>query len=113
MKRDLATTIIAAVIGIFTAYFITNLFLPEISNVSVKTLSGNNKYTLSTPSDDVFNYRAVNPTVEVYVGQCTEYNADGICIDDGTSSETEEIENVEDAENENVENEETENGTTD
>ncbi len=110
MKRDLATTIIAAVIGVVAAHFITNLFLPEISNFSVKTLSGNNKYTLTAPNDDVFNYRAVNPTVEVYVGQCAEYNADGVCIDDGTNSgaDEEDVENVE-----NEENEELENGVTD
>lgn len=115
MKRDLATTIIAAIAGVMVAYFITNLFIPEIANFSVKNLSGNTNYTLAQPSDDIFNYRAVNPTVEVYVGQCAEYNEEGICIDDGISGGQEE-ENIDEGNsenNENEENEEVENGTTD
>ena len=109
MKRDLTTTIIAAVIGVVAAYFITNMFLPEISNFSVKTLSGNTKYSLSEPNEDVFNYRAVNPTVEVYVGQCAEYNEEGICIDDGISGGNSDEENS--VEN-NEENEGVEDGAT-
>ena len=98
MKKDLTTTIIAAIFGVVVAYFITNIILPDLSNVSFKTLSGDNKYTLAEPDSDIFNYRAVNPTVEVYVGQCREYNENGECIDDGTNLSTEE-ENQENQEN--------------
>lgn len=86
MKKELTTAIIAAVFGVIVAYFITNIALPEISNVSFKTLSGNQTYTLAQPDPEVFNYRAVNPTVEVYVGQCREYNEAGECIDDGITT---------------------------
>ena len=80
MKKDLTTTIIAAIAGVVAAYFITNMFLPGIENFSFKNLNGNTNFTLAEPDEEIFNYRAVNPTVEVYVGQCMEYDADGVAL---------------------------------
>ena len=77
MKQDLATSNAAAVIGAVVAYFICNMFIPAIEDVSFKSLSGNITYDLSNPNPELFNFRAINPTVEVYVGQCTEYNENG------------------------------------
>ena len=34
---------------------------------------------LSEPNTEVFNYRALNPTVEVYI-DCTNYDASGSCV---------------------------------
>ena len=83
MKRNVFPIIAAGILGIVVAYFVTNLLLPEIENVSFKVLSSSvTTSTLSQPDGEVFNYRAVNPTVEVYVGQCTEYNEDGECIEE-------------------------------
>ena len=81
MKTDLTTSIIAAVLGAVVAFFVCNMFIPTIDDVTVKTLGSSLTYTLANPSPEVFNYRAINPTVEVYVGQCTEYNENGECID--------------------------------
>ena len=81
MKTDLATSTIAAVIGVIAAYFICNMVLPPIADVSFKTLSSSTTYTLTDPDPEVFNYHAINPTVEVYVGQCAEYNQYGECIE--------------------------------
>lgn len=69
MKTDLATSIVVAVIGIAVAFFVTNLLLPGFGEVQFKTISGKNDYSLTESNSEIFNYRALNPTVEVYVGQ--------------------------------------------
>ena len=71
MKLDLATSVIVAIIGVVIAFFVTNLIMPGLEEVKFNTISGNSSYSLTDPSPEVFNYRALNPTVEVYVGQET------------------------------------------
>ncbi len=68
MKTDLTTAIVSAIIGVAVAYFLCNVLLPQIDEVSFKTLTSSPDYTLREPNVDIFNYRALNPTVEVYVG---------------------------------------------
>ena len=87
MKADLATTVIAALLGVFIAFFVCDLFLGEIDSVSVKTVEGNIDTSLADPNPEVFNYRALNPTVEVYVGTCQEVDASGYCIDGADAAE--------------------------
>lgn len=89
MKFDLFTSAIVAIIGVAIAFIVTNIFLPEIEGVSFKILSATPSTTLTEPSDEIFNYRAINPTVEVYVGQCEEYNASGECVSTITNLGTE------------------------
>jgi len=72
MKTDLASSIGAAVAGILIAYFICNLFIGPIEDVSFTTVDSSIGTDLDEPSPEVFNYRALNPTVEVYVGDDTE-----------------------------------------
>ena len=129
MKKDLLTPIVAAVIGLVVAYALIGVFIPEIKSVSFKTLSSNTTYNIVDPNPEVFNYRAINPTVEVYVGQCKEYNAAGECVSEVTLEEEQEQNpenntetNTEQNPDENSENtpepspetpdQETENGTT-
>ena len=69
MKTDLATTILAAAAGFAVAFLATNIFVPGIADVNLKELSGEITYELAEPDVNVFNFRALNPTVEVYVGQ--------------------------------------------
>ena len=105
MKTDLATSITAAVIGIIAAYFICNMVLPPVADITFKTLSSGTTYTLEQPDPEVFNYRAINPTVEVYVGQCAEYNEFGECIENIEYVEDEDIvgdETIETEEDENT-----------
>lgn len=90
MKKDLATVVIAAIIGFIGAYFVTNLIYPAMDSVQVRTIDETIDSSVAMPSEDIFNFRAINPTVEVYVGQCKEYNSVGDCIDTGSSSEDEE-----------------------
>lgn len=80
MKQDLATSIFTAIVGIIIAYFVCNMLLPPIQSVTYKTLNSNLTYDLAEPNPEVFNFRAVNPTVEVYVGQCDSYDINGNCM---------------------------------
>lgn len=87
MKKSLITVIIAAIAGFIIAYFVTNLFYPSIESVQIKTINNEVTSSIDMPSDDVFNFRSINPTVEVYVGQCKEYNENGDCIDSVTATD--------------------------
>ena len=71
MKVELTTSIIVAIIGVALAFFVTNLLMPGFDSVEFKTISGENTYSLTEPNPEIFNFRALNPTVEVYVGQET------------------------------------------
>ena len=42
-------------------------------------------YELTEPDEEIFNPRALNPTVEVYVGNCKEFDYNGQCIDNNTA----------------------------
>ena len=88
MKADLTTSIIAAIFGFVVAFVVTNLLVPGIDNFSFSVLQDAPDASLTEPSNNLFNYRAVNPTVEVYVGDdddqpesvCLAYDPDGNCI---------------------------------
>ena len=90
MKKDLTTAIIASVIGIVASYFVVNLLFGEIEDFTISTVDPNLNINLSEPSSEVFNYLAVNPTVEVYVGECTEYDQNGECLDEAKDDNQEE-----------------------
>jgi len=83
MKKDLATAIITALVGVILAYFIVGgVFLKEPKPVTIKTLSTSVDNTVPEPNPEIFNYRAINPTVETYV-DCKNYDASGACLDGG------------------------------
>lgn len=80
MKVDITTTIVATIIGLIVAYLLTtNVILKNPTPVVVKALNESIPTDLSEPNPEVFNYRALNPTVEVYI-DCTNYDASGSCI---------------------------------
>ena len=81
MKTDLATAIGVAIAGTLIAFFVTNLFTGDIQDFSYKTVNGEVGSDLEDPSPEVFNFKALNPTVEVYVGDCTQFDSYGQCID--------------------------------
>ena len=82
MKTDLATTVITAIFGVVVAYFVCNLFISETPNsFSFTTVDSSVSTSISDPNPEIFNYKALNPTVEVYVGNCREYNENNVCID--------------------------------
>lgn len=87
MKTELITTIFAAVVGVLISFFVCNLLVGQISSVSFTTIDSNVDANLSDPNPEVFNYKALNPTVEVYVGDCAEYDANGDCVQQVTEEE--------------------------
>ena len=97
MKTDLVTSILAALFGVVVAYLVANALVPAIEPVSFKKLNDTSQdFTLTEPNPEVFNYRALNPTVEVYVGDCTEYDDYGNCIieEENDNNPIDEIENL-------------------
>lgn len=87
MKTELITAIGTAIVGTLVAYFACGFFIGEIKPVNVKTINSSVNTELKDPDSEVFNYKAINPTVEVYVGDCAEYNANGECIEQVTEEE--------------------------
>ena len=89
MKADLATSIVAAIAGVLISYFICNMLTGTIENATVKVIDTTVSADVDDPSPEVFNYKALNPTVEVYVGNCSgQYNEAGECIEGNTNEET-------------------------
>lgn len=82
MKNDLATAIGVGIIGIIIGFVVCNLFLTDSESVSYKMINANVTMQLVEPDDEVFNVKALNPTVEVYVGDCAEYDSYGNCVED-------------------------------
>lgn len=70
MKTDLATTIGVAIVGVLIAFFVCNYFIGPIAPISFLTVETDVDADLAEPDVNVFNYKALNPTVEVYVGDC-------------------------------------------
>lgn len=81
MKTDLATSIGAAIAGVLISYFVCNLFLGPVEDFTYKTVSSTVSTNITEPDVEVFNYRALNPTVEVYVGECDDYDQYGECLE--------------------------------
>ena len=83
MKTDLATAIISAIVGVLVAYFLVGgVFLKDPGAVNIKTIENSTNFTPSEPNPEIFNYRALNPTVETYI-DCKNYDASGVCLDEG------------------------------
>ncbi len=111
VKTDLFTSIVAAIAGVLIAFFVTNMFIGPIEDVSYKKVGSSVNANITDPDPEVFNYKALNPTVEVYVGECIEYNQYGECVEVNTDIEevVEEVE--EEIEEEIEENNQTDQGT--
>ena len=111
MKTDLITSIGVAIAGFLIAFFVTNLLVPDLGEFQVKTLddsantsaNGYNYADLDQPDPEVFNYEALNPTVEVYVGNCAETDENGECVEDSDDEDDEENTDEENQEQSNPE----------
>lgn len=96
MKTDLVTSIGAAILGSIIAFVVVNMLLPEIAPVSFKRIDNPSmSYELTEPDEEIFNPRALNPTVEVYVGDCTEYDIYGNCIERASDDDEDDEEKTE------------------
>lgn len=84
MKADLATTIVAATVGILVSYFVADFLIGDIEGFPLKTVDSSISADITEPNIEIFNFKALNPTVEVYVGDCEQYDENGECIDDNS-----------------------------
>ena len=80
---DYVTVGFIAVFVTVIAYFAVNSILGDPKDLSVKfeyleSVTGE----LATPSTEIFNAGAINPTVEVYVGSCVDKDQNGILDED-------------------------------
>ncbi len=91
MKFDLLTSIGVAVAGLLLSFLVTNWIVPDLEPYAFSAISKNQTTSaggdydyasLDQPNNEIFNYNALNPTVEVYVGDCREFDEDGNCVDD-------------------------------
>ncbi len=87
-KAELATTIVAAIAGVIIAYFVTGLFIGEIESVSVKTVETEVTADLAEPDQNIFNYKSLNPTVEIYIGSDDTQTSIETSTDTSTDSST-------------------------
>ena len=73
--KDIVTTVVLAIAGILIAFFLCNWLCPtlglELTDYSY-TVVDEVETNLSGVDNEVFNVEAVNPTIEVYVGDGTE-----------------------------------------
>ena len=69
MRKELFSAIVLAIIGFLVAFFVCNIFSGKIEDFRFKSIDSSIDTSLSYPDQEVFNYKAINPTVEVYVGQ--------------------------------------------
>ena len=78
-QSDIFTIIIIASIGMVGAFFASNALLgnPNELMLKHKTISQITP-ELVAPDPETFNQDAINPTVEVYVGQCEDVDQNGI-----------------------------------
>lgn len=77
-KSDIITIILVAMIGTFASGFLVNLLMgnPDEAKVSYKNIEVVDP-SLAEPDAEVFNADAINPTIEVYVGDCVDVDQDG------------------------------------
>ena len=77
-KTDLFAIVVIAVVGTVAAFFICNALLgdPNEKSVTFKTINPISS-KLESPDPEIFNADAINPTVEVYVGNCVDEDQDG------------------------------------
>lgn len=77
-KTDLFAVAVIAVVGTVIASIICNMLLgdPNESSVTFKTIMPISS-KLESPDPEIFNADAINPTVEVYVGNCIDEDQDG------------------------------------
>lgn len=79
-QSDVFTLILIAGIGTLAAFFVCKTLLgdPDEASVKYKTVSRVVSSELVAPDQEVFNSTAINPTVEVFVGDCEDIDQNGI-----------------------------------
>lgn len=80
MKNDdIVAVVFVSIVGAVAAFFAVNSFLGDLNEKSVTFNTPMEVTTdLAEPDPEIFNLEAINPTVEVYVGNCKDDDHDGI-----------------------------------
>ncbi len=75
MRKEMLLAIITAIIGSSVGFVIINIFSSSTESFVITTLkpsddsaSSESYSNLANPDSEIFNYKSINPTVEVYVG---------------------------------------------
>lgn len=78
-QSDIFSIILIATIGTLAAFFIVNSVMgdPNEKSVTFNTIDAASS-SVVTPDPEVFNKEAINPTIEVYVGECEDVDQNGI-----------------------------------
>ena len=79
-QSDIFTLILVAGIGSLGSFFLCNAILgdPDEASVEFTRLSQVISADLTEPDPEIFNSTAINPTIEVYVGDCEDIDQNGI-----------------------------------
>jgi len=82
-QSDIFTLILIAGIGTLVAFFVCQTLLgdPSTASVKFKTVNRTVSSSLTDPDPEVFNSLSINPTIEVYVGDCEDIDQNGILDD--------------------------------
>ena len=77
-QSDIFTILVVATVGVVVSSFLVNMLLgdPNTKSVTFKTIEVI-EATLASPDPEVFNSEAINPTIEVYVGDCVDQDQNG------------------------------------
>jgi len=98
-KSDLATIVLIAGFSTIIAFVLANAILgdPSEESVTVEYLDVISS-DIAQPNRELFNAWAINPTVEIYVGQCQENETwDGTqCVSNESETPSTEEEDEED-----------------
>ena len=80
-QSDVISIVAIAVVGFVISYLIVGMFMkPDEAKVTVKKVNPID-ITVKMPDSDLFNINAINPTVEVYIGNCVDADQDGVLSD--------------------------------
>jgi len=79
-RSDIYTLILIAGIGTLAAFLACNAILgdPNEAKVEFKKVNAVITSDLVEPDEEVFNSTAINPTIEVYVGDCEDIDRNGM-----------------------------------
>lgn len=82
-QSDIFSLIMIAGIGTLVAFFVCQSIMGDPDDASIKytRLSSVISNNLEMPDPEVFNSTAINPTVEVFVGDCEDINQNGLLED--------------------------------
>lgn len=79
-QSDIISLILIAGIGTLAAFFACNAILGDPDKATTEFTALNKVITkdLVAPNPEIFNAYAINPTIEVYVGNCEDIDQNGM-----------------------------------